>query len=115
MFGRKRDPKLESPRSRMIAGTAAVPGAACGLEPFDAAFKQHAGGARCVFVPHAAFKEVRYGSDAGMGMEADGGERCLLNIKEIQENERLEPFSKVRRTHQSGGDALGFERTISMP
>ena len=68
LVGRQGEPELESAGPAGVAGTAAMPCAAGGLEPFDPAGGQEPGGAGRVFIADAALPKVSERRDARMRM-----------------------------------------------
>src|SRR5580704_99360 len=101
-LGRQGDPKLKAARPCRLAGTAAMPHAAAGLHPLDAAGGQQAGCAVRVFILHTALGEVGEGRDARMRVQPEALEGDSIVVKEIEEHERLQKPAEVRRAHQTG-------------
>ena len=96
MLGRQSNPKLESACPARFAEPAAVPDAASGSHPFDAAGGQQARRSVRVFITDASLCDIGNGRDAGMWVESETGERRALIIEEVKEHERFqEPSSRI--------------------
>src|SRR5207244_12558940 len=99
-------PELDSAGAAVAAATAAVPGAACGLEPLDPDSGQEPGRAGRVFVTDAALPEVSERRDARMRVPPEAGKRTSLGIEQIEKDEGLETFAEVGRAHQAGDGSV---------
>src|SRR5207253_11295682 len=106
LVGRQGEPELESAGPARVAGTAAMPCTAGGLEPFDPASGQEPGGAGRVFLADAAFPKIGERRDARMRMPPDARKRPSLGVEEVEKDERLESLTEVRRAHQTGDGPL---------
>ena len=103
-LGWQGDPKLETPRPPLVARAAAMPHAAAGLHPLDAAGRNNAGCAVRVHIAHAALGDVGKRGDAGMRVKPEtlGSPEGRAVVEEIKEDERLQDLAEVRWAHQAG-------------
>src|ERR1700720_2945661 len=101
-LGRQGDPKLKAARPCRLAGTAAMPHAAAGLHPLDAAGGQHTRCAVRVLIAHVALGEVCEGRDARMRVKREALGGASIVVEEIEENERLQEAAEIGWAHQTG-------------
>jgi hypothetical protein len=116
-LGRQGDPKLKAARPCRLAGTAAMPHAAAGLHPLDAAGGQHARCAVRVLIAHVALSEVGEG-DHRKAVDMEIGERAedYISLRQIlatieHEISLLLPAGDVKPDLGGGGsstEVIGF-------
>src|SRR6185312_17354218 len=103
----KRHPELEAAGAAWSAFTAAVPHAAPGAHPLDAARRQQAARPVGVLEADAAFGDVGQRRDTRMRMQPEALRRPSAIVEQVEEDERLQHLTQVARADQPSDPALG--------